>query len=354
MTTIADAREQWSPAGVYLNTASYGLPPRDGFDAMQAALADWRGGRTSWEHWGESTEGARAAWAQMVGVAPERVAIGATVSAFTGLIAASLPDGASVVVPDVEFTSTLFPFLVQERRGVTVTTVPPERLAEAIDASHRRRRVQRRADEHRRGRRPRRDRRRGRAPRRADAARRDAGLRLAADRRDALRRRRLQRLQVADRAARHGLDGDRRRRGATTSCPTPPAGTPAPTCTPATSARRCGWPPTRAGSTPRRRGFRGLARSPALELLNRIGIAAVYEHDVALANRFRAGLGMRAVQQRDRVGRRARTGPSGSSGRASSPRCAAVACARRGICTTPTPTSTPRSTRWRIERRPAA
>ncbi|MGH2944179.1 MAG: hypothetical protein ACRDLN_15545, partial [Solirubrobacteraceae bacterium] len=47
--TIEEAREQWSPAGVYLNTASYGLPPRTGFDAMQAALADWRGGRTSWE-----------------------------------------------------------------------------------------------------------------------------------------------------------------------------------------------------------------------------------------------------------------------------------------------------------------
>ena len=63
MLTIAEARAQWAPAGVYLNTASYGLPPRDGFDALQGALADWRGGRTSWEHWGESTDGARAAWA---------------------------------------------------------------------------------------------------------------------------------------------------------------------------------------------------------------------------------------------------------------------------------------------------
>jgi selenocysteine lyase/cysteine desulfurase len=135
MLTIAQAREQWSPDGVYLNTASYGLPPRDGFDAMQAALMDWRGGRTSWEHWGESSEGARAAWAAMVGVAPQRVAIGANVSTFVGLIAASLPGGARVVVPDNEFTSTLFPFLVQEQhRGATVTTVPPGRLAEAIDA----------------------------------------------------------------------------------------------------------------------------------------------------------------------------------------------------------------------------
>jgi gamma-glutamyl hercynylcysteine S-oxide synthase len=134
MLTIAEAREQWSPERVYLDTASYGLPPRDGFDALQGALAEWRAGRTSWEHWGESTEGARAAFAQMVGVAPARVAVGATVSEFVGLVGASLPRDARVLVPEVEFTSTLFPFLVQERRGLTVTTVAPARLAEAIDA----------------------------------------------------------------------------------------------------------------------------------------------------------------------------------------------------------------------------
>ena len=38
--------------------------------------------------------------------------------------------------------------------------------------------------------------------------------------------------------------------------------------------------------------FSWVGAQPSLELLNRIGIAAVYEHDVALANRFRAGLGM--------------------------------------------------------------
>jgi kynureninase len=166
--TIDEARGQWSPEGVYLNTASYGLPPRDGFDALQEALAGWRAGRTSWELWGESTVGARAAFAAMVGVAPERVAIGSTVSEFVGLAAACLPVGARVIVPDVEFTSTLFPFLVQEARG------------RGDRRAHRRRRVQRRADEHRRGRRPRCDRRRSGAPWCADAAGCDAGVRLAA------------------------------------------------------------------------------------------------------------------------------------------------------------------------------
>jgi selenocysteine lyase/cysteine desulfurase len=36
--------------------------------------------------------------------------------------------------------------------------------------------------------------------------------------------------------------------------------------------------------------FSWVGTQPALELVNRIGVASVYDHDVALANRFRAGL----------------------------------------------------------------
>jgi len=115
-----------------VNTASYGLPPRPGWDALQAALDEWRGGRTSWEGWSEDTDRARAAFARLVRTDPARVAIGATVSGLVGLVAASLPAGTRVVVPEIEFTSTLFPFMAQP--GLEVTTVPPARLAEAIDA----------------------------------------------------------------------------------------------------------------------------------------------------------------------------------------------------------------------------
>ena len=69
--SVADAQREWSPDGVYLNTASYGLPPDAGWAAMQQALGDWRGGRTSWERWGDSTDGSRAMFAEMVGVAPD-------------------------------------------------------------------------------------------------------------------------------------------------------------------------------------------------------------------------------------------------------------------------------------------
>jgi selenocysteine lyase/cysteine desulfurase len=129
-TPVDAVRHLWEPAGVYCNTASYGLPPRPAWDALQTALEDWRGGRTSWEHWGESTERARATFARLVEVDVARVAVGSTVSELVGSVVTALPAGARVVVPEVEFTSTLFPLLVQER--LDVRTVPADRLADAV------------------------------------------------------------------------------------------------------------------------------------------------------------------------------------------------------------------------------
>ena len=61
--SISDSRALFSPEGTYLNTASYGLPPRASWDAVQAALDEWRTGRTSWEGWSEATDAARAEFA---------------------------------------------------------------------------------------------------------------------------------------------------------------------------------------------------------------------------------------------------------------------------------------------------
>lgn len=316
MLTIAEARDQWSPEGVYLNTASYGLPPRDGFDALQQALADWRGGRTSWEHWGESSEGARAAFATMVATTPEHVAIGSTVSAFAGLVAASLPDDARVLIPDVEFTSTLFPFLVQERRGVTVTTVDPKDLAEAIDAS-------------------------------TDVVAFSAVQMSTGEVAD------LDAIVAA--AAHHGattmLDAtqacgwlpiDATRFGAVICSAYKWLMAPRGTAFMAVGddwlerivPHSAGWyagddvhasyfgPPLRLASSARRLDtspawFSWVGTQPALDLLNRIGIAAVYEHDVALANRFRAGLQMEpsnsAIVSFDRPGAADRLARAGIS-----------------------------------------
>lgn len=107
---MSEAPSLWEAREVYCNTGSYGLPPRPAWEALQAALTDWRRGRTSEEHWGRSTEGSRALFAKLVDVDVERVAVGSTVSDLVGSVVTALPDGARVAVPEIEFTSMLFPF----------------------------------------------------------------------------------------------------------------------------------------------------------------------------------------------------------------------------------------------------
>ena len=130
---IRDAQRLWSARPGWLNTASYGLPPQPAWEALQAALADWRIGATSWEGWDEATAAARAAFARLAGVPVADVSVGAQVSQLLAPVAAAVADGARVVVPEIEFTSNLFPWMVHGDR-LDVVTVPAGRLAETVAA----------------------------------------------------------------------------------------------------------------------------------------------------------------------------------------------------------------------------
>ncbi|MFC9687733.1 aminotransferase class V-fold PLP-dependent enzyme [Kribbella sp. NPDC056951] len=127
-----DYKELWNPEPGWLNTASYGLPPRPAWEALQAALSDWRVGATSWEPWDESTSRSRESFARLVGADAADVFVGSTVSAALAPVAAALPDGAKVLTDDVEFTSNVFPWKVHEDRGVEVIGVPGSELVAAI------------------------------------------------------------------------------------------------------------------------------------------------------------------------------------------------------------------------------
>ncbi len=131
---LADARRLFSPEGTYLNTASYGLPPRPAWEAVQAAQDEWRHGRTGFDGWDRSVGRSRSAWARLHGVPAADVAVGPQVSPFAGLIAASLEPGARVLAAREDFTSLLFPLLAQEARGVEVRLVALDELPEAVDA----------------------------------------------------------------------------------------------------------------------------------------------------------------------------------------------------------------------------
>lgn len=119
----------WDAQPGWLNTASYGLPPRRAYDALQSMLADWRAGRTSWEPWDTSTHRSRQAYARLIGVDADDVCVGAQVSQLLAPVAAALA-GKRFVVPEAEFTSNLFPWLV----AGDVRTTPVAGLAGAIDS----------------------------------------------------------------------------------------------------------------------------------------------------------------------------------------------------------------------------
>src|SRR5699024_12383270 len=106
--------------------------PRSGWDALQVSLDQWRFGTTGWQPWAESVQTSRELFARLVGTTANRVATGAAVSQLLAPIASALPDGSTVLVPDIEVTSGVFPFAGHTDRDITVRIAPLSDLAEAI------------------------------------------------------------------------------------------------------------------------------------------------------------------------------------------------------------------------------
>ena len=125
----------WRRHPGYLDTATYGLPPTETVELAHRVIDDWDGGVADWRTWNDAADEARRLFASFVGVAADAVAVGPAASTLLGLVTASLPESAEVVVPTGEFTALLFPFLVQAERGVTVREVPLQALADSLDSA---------------------------------------------------------------------------------------------------------------------------------------------------------------------------------------------------------------------------
>ncbi len=122
-----------APGSAYLDTATYGLPPRPTVEALERALQLWQSGTGDWiEDWDRPSDSVRADFASLVGADEAEVATIPAASVGTGLVAAQLGPADEVVVPADEFTSTLFPILVARERGTTVREVPFDAVAESI------------------------------------------------------------------------------------------------------------------------------------------------------------------------------------------------------------------------------
>ena len=132
LLSLEAAQKEFESAGVYVNTASIGLPPRRAVEALSDAIETWRTGRAEAAGYDELVNRARQRFASLVATTPDRVAIGNQVSTFTALVASALPEGSRVLVAEEDFTSVLFPFLAHADRGVHVQTVPLSGLIDAI------------------------------------------------------------------------------------------------------------------------------------------------------------------------------------------------------------------------------
>jgi selenocysteine lyase/cysteine desulfurase len=130
--SLEAAQKEFEPEGVYVNTATIGLPPRRALEVLHDAIEAWRTGRAEAAEYDHVVNRARQRFASLVSTSPDRVAIGNQVSTFSALVASALPAGARVLAAEEDFTSVLFPFLVHADRGVHVRTVPLAGLVEAI------------------------------------------------------------------------------------------------------------------------------------------------------------------------------------------------------------------------------
>ena len=135
-TRIAEPRTLFDPepGSIYLDAATYGLPPRPTIEALERALRRWQEGSADFvPEWDDIAEECRALFAQLVGSTADETSLVPTASAGIGQVAASLPEGTEVVIADDEFTSVLLPFLAAaESRGAKVRRVGFTDLAEAI------------------------------------------------------------------------------------------------------------------------------------------------------------------------------------------------------------------------------
>ena len=123
-----------SPGTIYLDAATYGLPPRPTVEAMHQAIDDWQAGRADWvTAWDMRGEACRASFGELIGAPAETIALIPSVSVGVGTVAAMLKSGDEVLIPDGEFTSVAFPLLVAaEQHGISVRTAPLATLADAV------------------------------------------------------------------------------------------------------------------------------------------------------------------------------------------------------------------------------
>ncbi len=125
--------KEFSPTGHFLDTATIGLPPETAISRLSEMVKAWQGGVLNTPDFDQSVTGSINHFANLVGVDPKTCAIVPQVSISSAMVAASLPEGSTVVLAEEDFTSVLFPFFVQSDLGkLKLKVVPFDRVLESL------------------------------------------------------------------------------------------------------------------------------------------------------------------------------------------------------------------------------
>lgn len=115
-----------------MNTASVGLPPSEVVGAVRDDIDRWARGEARATSYDRPVEAARATFARLVGVPADDVVAGGQVSTTIGTLLGAFEPGDRVVCVRGDFTSVLFPLLA---RGLRLVEVELDEVADAVDGT---------------------------------------------------------------------------------------------------------------------------------------------------------------------------------------------------------------------------
>jgi selenocysteine lyase/cysteine desulfurase len=130
---------------IYLNSCSLGALSRRSRSRVVAFMDEWedRGAAAWYDIWWERLGDLRRGYAGVIGARPEEIALHASVSTATAVVAGLLDYSRrpKVVTTDLDFPTVVYQWLAKRSQGVQVevvrspdgVTVPPELLARAVD-----------------------------------------------------------------------------------------------------------------------------------------------------------------------------------------------------------------------------
>lgn len=130
-SAFASAQAAFAGGRGYLAACTVGLPTHATRAAIIADLDAAASGRPDPAAYSAAVERARGHFASLVGVAPDRVAIGSQASVAAALVAAALPEGSEVLIAEGDFSSIVLPF-VHSGRGLRVRSAPLDELASEV------------------------------------------------------------------------------------------------------------------------------------------------------------------------------------------------------------------------------